>query len=82
MSRWPSSAFATDYRPKILERIEEVRRYPPRIPPARPSEGQDYYSMVAKHGRPYGAFEKERRLSYCAAPFELSRRRDNWEDGQ
>jgi hypothetical protein len=63
MSRWPSSAFV-DHGRKILERIEGARQYPPRNPPVRPPEGQDFASMIVKHGRPIGVFEPARKLRY------------------
>jgi hypothetical protein len=77
MSRWPSSAFAVDYYHKAIEQKGDAR-FPPRIPLTLPAEGQDYDSMVAKWGRPFGAFERERRHPYCAAPVTPVSR---WEDG-
>ena len=66
MSRaWPSSFYAVDYRPRTIE-AEDEARFPPRYRlPAWP-EGQDFESMVAKHGRPIGPFEKERHHLYRA----------------
>jgi hypothetical protein len=33
-------------------------QYPPRTPRPGPPEGQDYFSMFQKHGRPRGPFEE------------------------
>jgi len=59
------SSFAVDYHPKATE-SELEERCPPRYRlPAWPVE-QDFDSMVAKHGRPIGPFEKDRHHNYRA----------------
>jgi hypothetical protein len=52
----------------LRQRTWSDHRDPPRCPPRvkHPStpDGQDYYSMTAKHGRPIGPFERDRQLPY------------------
>jgi hypothetical protein len=43
------------------------RRRAMRKPPATIPGVHDYFTLSAKHGRPYGAFEKDRQLPYNAA---------------
>ena len=45
-------------------------RYPPRRRSPAPAPGQSYTELVAKHGRPFGAFDKERQLPYGATGIE------------
>jgi len=42
-------------------------RFPPRRRSSGPEPGQSYTELVEKHGRPFGAFDKERQLPYGAA---------------
>jgi hypothetical protein len=48
------------WRPAFPEKSDHrpIRRHEPW------AEGQDYFSMVEKHGRPNGPFDKERKLPY------------------
>jgi len=59
------SSFAVDYHPKAIESGPE-ERFPPRYRLPAWAEGQDFDSMVAKHGRPIGPFEKDRHHNYRA----------------
>jgi hypothetical protein len=49
------------------------KRYPPRRRMAPPDPGQSYFEMVEKHGRPFGPFDKERKLPYDARPVPVRR---------
>jgi hypothetical protein len=64
MSSWPSSAFAVDYHPKTRIKQENEERFPPRYRLSPWPTEQDFDAMTAKHGRPIGPFEKDRRHSY------------------
>lgn len=37
---------------------------PPRVKAGPPPQGEDFYSLTAKHGRPYGVFEHGRQIPY------------------
>jgi hypothetical protein len=57
---------AHDYHPKRAPR-EDDERYPPKQRGPKTELGQDYFTMLEKHGRPYGPFDKERVLPYRGA---------------
>ena len=46
-------------RAGILKKRDE--RYPPRVKQPGPPEGQDYFTLTEKHGRPIGVFEQHGR---------------------
>ena len=48
------------WRPRIpdLDQVRPGRRLPPW------PEGEDYFALMEKHGRPNGPFDKERKLPY------------------
>ncbi len=50
------------WRPRI-PRYEDHQPRPGRKLPPWP-EGQDYFSMLEKHGKPHGPFDPDRQLPY------------------
>jgi len=49
-----------DYHP----RPRQETRYPPRVVQAGPPPDEDYFALTGRHGRPFGVFDKERKLPY------------------
>lgn len=53
---------------RFERRPERVQRKPDRFPPRHKwpttKEGQDYFTLTEKHGRPNGPFDRERQLPY------------------
>ncbi len=41
--------------------LPQPKRYPPRVRQSGPPEGQDYFTLTEKHGRPIGVFEQHGR---------------------
>jgi hypothetical protein len=53
---------------EMYRRTWSDERYPPRarggFKAAAFPEGEDYFSMMEKHGKPIGPFDKDRQLPY------------------
>lgn len=52
---------ANDYFPRFQSK---EGRYPPRSKASPIEPGQDFQTLTEKHGRPFGPFDKERKLPY------------------
>jgi hypothetical protein len=48
------------WRPRTPERPD----HPPRRRHPTWAEGENFFALTAKHGRPHGPFERERQLPY------------------
>jgi hypothetical protein len=46
---------------------ENDQRYPPRWRSPQPEPGQDFATLTANHGRPFGPFETGRKKPYDGA---------------
>lgn len=69
------SDWAVDYRPQStfgFEAEEMNKRYPPRRKISGWKEGEDYFTLTQKFGRPHGPFDSERQLNYDANLFGRS----------
>lgn len=51
-------------KPKTPLQRENEKRYPPRTRGVPIPEGQDYFSLIDKHGKIYGVFDKGRQHPY------------------
>ena len=50
-----------DYIPKSRTPYRPPDRFPPRVRQPGPPEGEDYFTLTEKHGRPIGVFEQHGR---------------------
>lgn len=50
-----------DYILRAGIKVKKDERYPPQVKQPGPPEGQDYFTLTEKHGKPIGAFEQDGR---------------------
>jgi hypothetical protein len=53
-----------DYILKAKLPSQKDRRFPPRVRRPGPPEGEDYFTLSAKHGAPHGSFDRDREFTY------------------
>jgi hypothetical protein len=53
-----------EHRPERAPR-KPPDRFPPRHQSPKVEDGQDFFTLTEKHGRPFGPFDRERQLPYA-----------------